>query len=81
MRVVSTFHQPSSVVSSAKFHLSDHELDHLVLAKTNRVEVHALTVKGLVFRTSLELWGYVIDVKPVKRPVSVEPESIEKVPN
>src|ERR1700753_3030313 len=70
MRVVSTFHKPSSVVASFHCVLSDRELSHLVVAKTNQIEVHSLTAEGLVFRTALEIWGYVVDAKAVKKPVS-----------
>ncbi|KZS90527.1 hypothetical protein SISNIDRAFT_457686 [Sistotremastrum niveocremeum HHB9708] len=65
MRVVSTFHQPSSVVTSLVCRLSAHEPEHLVIVKPNKLDIHTLTADGLVFRCSLEVWGCIVDVKAV----------------
>lgn len=70
MRVVSTFHRPSTVLASFHCRLSNVEISHLVVAKTNQIEVHAWTGDGVEWRTSLEVWGYIVDAKPVSKPVS-----------
>ncbi|KAI0337556.1 hypothetical protein BDW22DRAFT_1363933 [Trametopsis cervina] len=66
MKVVSTFHQPSSVTSSLKCSLtSDSELGHLVVAKANRIEVSSITPEGLDPACSLEIWGRVLSIKAI----------------
>lgn len=66
MKVVTTFHQPSSVTSSLKCCLSaQNELGHLVVAKSNRIEVSAITAEGLGDECSLEMWGRVLSMKAV----------------
>lgn len=66
MKVVTTFHQPSSVTASLKCCLSaDADLGHLVVAKSNRIEVSAITTEGLKYECSLEIWGRVLSMKAV----------------
>lgn len=66
MKVVSTFHQPSSVTSSVKCSLiPGAELGHLVVAKASRIEVSAITPEGLSHECSLEIWGRVLSLKAV----------------
>ncbi|KAH9841501.1 mono-functional DNA-alkylating methyl methanesulfonate N-term-domain-containing protein [Rhodofomes roseus] len=62
MRVVATFHQPSSVVSSARCSLTADQ-EFLVVGKTNRIEVFSLQADGLRKECSLEIWGRVVAVK------------------
>ncbi|EPQ54734.1 hypothetical protein GLOTRDRAFT_116530 [Gloeophyllum trabeum ATCC 11539] len=66
MRVVTTFHSPSSVVASVKCRLSP-DGEHLVVAKPDRVEVHALGEDALKYECSLEIWGRVVSVKELPR--------------
>ncbi|KAF9463019.1 CPSF A subunit region-domain-containing protein [Collybia nuda] len=68
MKIVTTFHQPSSVFSSVRCQLSSRDLDHLVVAKLNRIDVYSLQPNGLQHECGLEIWGKVLVVKAV--PVS-----------
>ncbi|KAH8104484.1 mono-functional DNA-alkylating methyl methanesulfonate N-term-domain-containing protein [Cristinia sonorae] len=70
MKLVTTFHHPSSVTSSLKCNLAqDSEFGHLVVAKTNRVEVFSLTREGLKQECEVEIWGRVLAIRaiPVNR--------------
>lgn len=71
MKVVATFHPPSSVTSSLRCTLSTQsELGHLVIAKANRVEVSSITAEGLKHECSLEVWGRILSIKAVPAKVS-----------
>ena len=64
MKVVSTFFQPSSVVASVKANLiSDNELEHLVIAKTDRIEVYELLPDRLNLECTLEVWGRITSLQ------------------
>lgn len=66
MKVVTTLHQPSAVLSSLTCNLSSNsELGHLVAAKSNRIEVSSLRSEGLEPECSLEIWGRVLCVRAV----------------
>jgi DNA damage-binding protein 1 len=65
MKIVTTFHQPSSVLSSVKCQLSSRDLEHLVIAKINRIDVYSLQPHGLQHECGLEIWGKVTSVKAV----------------
>ncbi len=67
-RIVSTFHQPSAVVSSCKCRLSS-TAEHLVVAKLNAIEVHTIESTGLKHACALQIWGKVLSVKEV--PITV----------
>ncbi|GLB38302.1 putative CPSF A subunit region [Lyophyllum shimeji] len=68
MKVVATFHQPSSTLASVKCKLSSRDLEHLVVAKTNRVDVYSLQPHGLKHQCGLEIWGKVFSLKSVPIP-------------
>ncbi|KAF8650163.1 hypothetical protein AX16_005397 [Volvariella volvacea WC 439] len=68
MRVVATFHPPSSVLGSIKCSLSTPELDHLVVAKLNRIEVHSLQPHGLQLECATEILGRIHCVKAIPIP-------------
>lgn len=72
MKIISTFHQPSSVVASLKCSLAADpiELGHLVVAKTSRVEVSSIQPEGLRHECSLEIWGRVVAMRAVASHVS-----------
>jgi DNA damage-binding protein 1 len=70
MRIVTTFHQPSSVLASVRCRLSARDADHLVVAKLNRVEVYSLRSAGTSLECSLEVYGKVAAVKAI--PISVK---------
>ncbi|KAF5338915.1 hypothetical protein D9611_008687 [Ephemerocybe angulata] len=64
MKVVTTFHASSSVVSSAKCCLTaSRELEFLVVAKLNRIEVYSLQASGLQYECGVDVWGKVLCVK------------------
>jgi DNA damage-binding protein 1 len=65
MKIVTTFHQPSSILSSIKCQLSSRELEHLVIAKINRIDVYSLQPHGLQHECGTEIWGKVASVKAV----------------
>ncbi|CCM01903.1 uncharacterized protein FIBRA_03974 [Fibroporia radiculosa] len=64
MRVVATFHHPSSVVQSLKCNLTQDQ-EHLIVAKVNRLEVFSLRSSGLHFECSLEIWGRIVSLKAI----------------
>jgi DNA damage-binding protein 1 len=69
MKVVTTFHPPSAVVSSLKCKLSaDLDIEHLVVAKLDRLDVFSCRPDGLRHECGLEMWGRILSVKaiPVK---------------
>jgi DNA damage-binding protein 1 len=70
MKIVTTFHQPSSVLGSLKCRLSTRDLDHLVVTKLNRVEVYSLQSTGVKLECSLEIYGKLAAVKAIPIPVS-----------
>ncbi|KAF8895272.1 CPSF A subunit region-domain-containing protein [Infundibulicybe gibba] len=71
MKIVSTFHQPSSVLSSVKCRLSTRDLEHLVVAKTNRIDIYSLQPHGLQHEHTQEIWGKILCVKAVPIPGSI----------
>ncbi|KAH0586144.1 hypothetical protein H2248_007410 [Termitomyces sp. 'cryptogamus'] len=70
MKIVTTFHQPSSVQASVKCQLSSRDLEHLVVAKSNRLDVYSLQSHGLEHQCGLELRGIVASLKSVPIPGS-----------
>ncbi|EKM59045.1 uncharacterized protein PHACADRAFT_181065 [Phanerochaete carnosa HHB-10118-sp] len=63
MKIVTTLHQPSAVVSSVKCKLVNHfELGYLVVAKTDRIEVSSIQPDGLRKECTLDIWGRVLSV-------------------
>ncbi|KAH9942902.1 CPSF A subunit region-domain-containing protein [Amylocystis lapponica] len=66
MRVVATFHPPSSVVQSVKCRLNPaDDLEYLVVAKTTRVEVFSLQPEGLRPECGADIWGRVVSLRAV----------------
>lgn len=66
MRVVATFHPPSAVEHSIKCNLTnDAEVEHLVVAKSNRLEVYSLQPQGLQRECSLEIWGHIVSLRAI----------------
>lgn len=70
MKIVTTFHQPSSVLSSVRCRLSTRDIEHLVVAKLNRVEVYSLQPTGASHECSLGVYGKVASVKAIPIPVN-----------
>lgn len=69
MKIVTTFHQPSSVLASLKCRLSICDVEHLIVAKLNRIEVFSLQPTGVRLECSLEISGKVTAVKAIPIPV------------
>ncbi|KAI0304406.1 CPSF A subunit region-domain-containing protein [Multifurca ochricompacta] len=66
MRIVSTFHQPSSVTDAIKCHLtSDTFLIHLVVAKSNRLDIYSVQQNGLRYECGTEIWGRIVVVRAI----------------
>ncbi|KAI0917003.1 hypothetical protein AcV5_007593 [Taiwanofungus camphoratus] len=66
MRVVATFHPSSSVVSSVKCNLTaNRNLEHLVVAKVNRLEVFSLQAEGLRQECGVDIWGRIIALRAI----------------
>ncbi|KAF5360619.1 hypothetical protein D9756_004828 [Leucocoprinus leucothites] len=70
MKIVTTFHQPSSVLASLKCRLSARDIEHLVVAKLNRIEVYSLQPTGVRLECSREIYGKVTAVKAIPIPKS-----------
>ena len=69
MKISSTFHPSSSVISSTKCRLASRDVEHLVVAKLHRVDLYSLRPHGLQHECGLDIWGLVCSVKPI--PISV----------
>lgn len=69
MKIVSTFHPSSAVLSSVKCRLGSRDLEHLVVAKLNRLDVYSLRPHGLQHECFLNVWGKVCSVASI--PISV----------
>jgi DNA damage-binding protein 1 len=63
MKVVSTFHAPSSVVSSLRLQTPDSLC--LVLARPDVIEVYKVTPDGLQLLQKQDVWGRILSVKPI----------------
>ncbi|KAI0720554.1 CPSF A subunit region-domain-containing protein [Cerioporus squamosus] len=69
MRVVGTFHPSSSVSRSVKCRLTP-DAEHLVVAKTDKLEVHSLQPDGMKRECIIDMWGRVVGLQviPAKEP-------------
>ncbi|KAI0754895.1 mono-functional DNA-alkylating methyl methanesulfonate N-term-domain-containing protein [Daedaleopsis nitida] len=66
MRVVGTFHPSSSVTRSLKCCLTTNTtLEHLVVAKTDRLEVYSLLPEGLREECTTDMWGRVVGLQAI----------------
>ncbi|KAF9454820.1 hypothetical protein P691DRAFT_716708 [Macrolepiota fuliginosa MF-IS2] len=65
MKIVTTFHQPSSVLASLKCRLSSSDVEHLVVAKLNRIQVYSIQPTGIKQTCSLEIHGKVTSIKAI----------------
>ncbi|KAJ3503729.1 hypothetical protein NLJ89_g8306 [Agrocybe chaxingu] len=63
MKVVSTFHPSSSVLSSVKCRLAERNLEHLVVARLNSLDVYSLRPHGLQHECGVDVWGKICSVK------------------
>ncbi|KAI0372253.1 hypothetical protein BV20DRAFT_991870 [Pilatotrama ljubarskyi] len=66
MRVVGTFHPSSSVSRSLKCCLApDTALEHLAVAKTDRLEVYSLQPDGLKLECTADMWGRIVGLQAI----------------
>ncbi len=66
MRVVSTFHPPSSVTDAIKCRLtSDSSLIHLAVTKPNRLDIYSVQPSGLRHECGAEIWGRIVTVRAI----------------
>ena len=81
MKVVTTFHQPSSILSSIKCRLSTRDTENLIVAKLNKVIVYSIQPHGLRKECSADVWGKVLTIKVIPIPVRVDrrPEIIHSL--
>ncbi|KAJ7288527.1 CPSF A subunit region-domain-containing protein [Mycena rebaudengoi] len=70
MKIVSTFHQPSSVVGSVKCQLTSLPDDYLVVAKLNSLDVYSVLPEGIQHCCKWEVWGNILAVKALPIPES-----------
>ncbi|KAF8908996.1 CPSF A subunit region-domain-containing protein [Gymnopilus junonius] len=63
MKVISTFHPSSSVLSSVKCRLVTRDLEHLVVAKLSRLDVYSIRSHGLQHECGVNVWGKICSVK------------------
>jgi DNA damage-binding protein 1 len=71
MKVVTTFHQPSSVLSSVKCRLSARDTENLVVGKLNKIIVYSIQPHGLQKECSADVRGKVLTIKAIPIPVRV----------
>ncbi|KAJ7242817.1 mono-functional DNA-alkylating methyl methanesulfonate N-term-domain-containing protein [Mycena haematopus] len=65
MKIVSTFAQPTSVLSSVKCNLTSTGLEHLVVAKLDGLDVYSVQPEGLKHECRWNVWGNILSVKSV----------------
>ncbi|PFH53878.1 hypothetical protein AMATHDRAFT_72908 [Amanita thiersii Skay4041] len=70
MKVVTTFHHPSSVLCSVKCCLGSRDTEHLVVGKINRLLVYSIQPHGLQLECSVDVWGKVLTVREIPIPRS-----------
>lgn len=69
MKVVTTYHQPSSVLDSIKCTLSEDNSEFLVVAKLDRVDFYSIRPDGLRHENGIGIWGRVRAVRSIQRRV------------
>ncbi|KAF8208666.1 mono-functional DNA-alkylating methyl methanesulfonate N-term-domain-containing protein [Mycena galopus ATCC 62051] len=65
MKIVSTFHQPSSILCSVKCNLTSTSLEHLVVAKLDGLDIYSVQPEGLKHECRWNVWGNILSVKSV----------------
>ncbi|KAK7048153.1 CPSF-A domain-containing protein [Favolaschia claudopus] len=63
MKIVSTFHRPSSVLCSVKCSLTSSNLEHCVVGKLDGLEIYSVQPEGLKQECRWTVWGNVLSVK------------------
>ncbi|KLO05927.1 hypothetical protein SCHPADRAFT_917631 [Schizopora paradoxa] len=73
MKVVNTYHSPTSVSHSLKCCLTaDPQLEHLVVVRCNELDVYAILADGLRLQCTLDVWGRVTSLKALGSSGSTE---------
>ncbi|KAJ6584701.1 CPSF A subunit region-domain-containing protein [Mycena capillaripes] len=65
MKIVCTFHQPSSVLCSLRCHLTSTGPEHLVVAKLDGIDIYSVLPEGLQHQCRWDVWGNILSVKSV----------------
>jgi len=78
MKVISTFHPSSSVLSSIKCRLTSRGLEHLVIAKLSRIDVYSVQPRELQHECGLDVSGKICSIKPLPISVSMKPCNMPK---
>ncbi|KAF9496184.1 hypothetical protein BDN71DRAFT_1415949 [Pleurotus eryngii] len=65
MKLVTTFHQSSSILCSVKCRLASRDLEHLVVGKADRLEVYSIGPQGLNLECTLQIWGRVLALQAI----------------
>ena len=74
MKVITTFHPPSSVGHSLKCTLSpDQSFQHLVVAKLNILEVYSAHPDGLRLECTTEIYGRISAIRSITKNASALP--------
>lgn len=64
MKVVSTYHSPTSVAFSVRcFLTADSELEFLVVARTSALDLYAVLPDELQLQSSFDVWGRITSLK------------------
>jgi len=75
MKIISTFHPSSSVLSSIKCQLTSRDLEHLVISKLSRIDVYSVQPQGLQHECGLDVSGKICSIKAL--PISVSYETLQ----
>ena len=73
MKIISTFHPSSSVLSSIKCRLTTRGLEHLLIAKLSRIDVYSVRPQELQHECGLDVWGKICSIKPLPISASQKP--------
>ncbi|KIL67911.1 hypothetical protein M378DRAFT_185481 [Amanita muscaria Koide BX008] len=68
MKIVTTFHHPSSVLTSVKCQLGSRDTEHLIVGKLNKLVVYSIQPHGLQKECSVDVWGKVLSLKAIPIP-------------
>ena len=73
MKIISTFHPSSSVLSSIKCRLTSRDLEHLVIAKLSRIDVYSVQRQVLQHECGMDVLGKICSIKALPISVSEKP--------
>ena len=73
MKIISSFHPSSSVLSSIKCRLTSRDLEHLVIGKLSRIDVYSVQPQELQHECGLDVFGKICSLKALPISVSKKP--------